>query len=244
METTFQKRRKYPRHRAPKGMRVAWKSSGRPSVSRAEAVGMGGVFLHTPNPLPVGSVIEVLFEFKTADIRARASVRDSVEGKGMGLEFVQMQPDDRSRLNQFLSQYANGAPDTNESSPAIPQKSRGVPAQKKGASQSDKRRSVRRCPFVASAEVTDPSSGTKLSVRVSELAVRGCYIDTLNPFPDGTLVTLRILKDEGVFETKAKVAYSHLSSGMGLIFTEMTPAQRSLLEDWLAAIITHLPPAA
>lgn len=240
METTLQKRRKYPRHRLPKGMRVAWRSGGRPAVSRAAVIGMGGVFLYTSNPLPVGSVIEVLFELKTGDIRARASVRDSVPGKGMGLEFIQMQTDDRSRLNQFLSQYAREEADLCESSPAAVQ-TRGVaPAQKKNPSKSERRRSVRRCPFVASAEVTDLESGTRLSARVSELAVRGCYVDTLNPFPEGVLVTLRIVKDEGVFETQAKVAYCHPSSGMGLTFTEMAPAQRSLLEDLLASVIAQI----
>lgn len=206
-------------------------------VSRADAAGMGGVFLHTSNPLPIGSVIEVLFELKTGDIRARASVRDSIPRKGMGLEFVQMQTDDRSRLNQFLSQYAREEADVSESSSAIDENRKNTSSQLKNQSQSDKRRSVRRCPFVASAEVTDLESGTRLSARISELAVRGCYIDMLNPFPEGTRVTLRILRDEAVFETKAKVAYSQAPSGMGLTFTEMAPAQRLTLEDWLAAVI-------
>lgn len=244
METTIQKRRKYPRHRPPKGVRVAWKSGGRPMVSRADVVGMGGLFLHTSNPVPVGSVIELLFDLKTGDIRARASVRDSILGKGMGLEFVQMQPDDRSRLNQFLSQYAGEAADIDESSSTITESRRAPPVKTKKNSQPDKRRSVRRCPFVASAEVTDLESGTRLSARISELAARGCYVDMLNPFPAGTLVTLRILKDEGVFETKAKVAYCHASSGMGLTFTEMSPAQRSILEDWLASVIIQRQPLA
>jgi hypothetical protein len=46
-----------------------------------------------------------------------------------------------------------------------------------------KRRSVRRCPLVASAEVTELGSGAQLKARTSELGLGGCYIDTLNPFP-------------------------------------------------------------
>jgi|SRR5579872_2042086 len=102
-----------------------------------------------------------------------------------------------------------------------------------------KQRAVRRCPFVASAEVTDLSSETPLSARTSELAVGGCYIETLNPFPEGTLVKLRIFRDQGVFEAKAKVVYYHSNSGMGLAFSEVLPDQRSLLEDWLAEIVTQ-----
>ena len=106
-------------------------------------------------------------------------------------------------------------------------------------SQPGKKRAVRRCQLVASAEVTELISGTRLSARISELGLGGCYIETLNPFPDGTQVQLRILRDQGVFETKAKVVYSQGNFGMGLAFIEMAPDQRSLLEDWLAEIVTQ-----
>jgi hypothetical protein len=105
-----------------------------------------------------------------------------------------------------------------------------------------KRRSVRRCPLVASAEVTEVGSRAQLSARTSELGLGGCYIDTLNPFPQGTLVQLRILRDNGLFETQAKVVYSDVRFGMGLAFTEMTADQRSLLESWLAELVTKLRP--
>lgn len=101
-----------------------------------------------------------------------------------------------------------------------------------------KQRAARRCPFVASAEVTDLSSDTRISARTSELSVGGCYIETLNPFAEGTVVKLRILRDQGVFEAKAKVVYCHRHSGMGLAFTETLPKpQRAILEDWLAEIV-------
>jgi hypothetical protein len=91
---------------------------------------------------------------------------------------------------------------------------------------------LRRCPLVASAEVTELGSGTLLSARISELGLGSCYVDALNPFPEGTLIGLRILRDQGVFETKAKVVYCDPRFGMGLAFTDVTPDQRSLLEAW------------
>ena len=110
--------------------------------------------------------------------------------------------------------------------------------------QAAKQRSVRRCPLVASAEVTELRSGTLLSARTSELGLGGCYVDALNPFPEGTLVGLRILRDQGVLETKAKVVYCDPRFGMGLAFTDMTPDQRSLLEAWLAEIVGQLRPVS
>jgi PilZ domain len=116
--------------------------------------------------------------------------------------------------------------------------------QRKKPSQPAKRRSVRRCPLVASAEVTELRSGALLSARTSELGLGGCYVDALNPFPEGTPVGLRILRDQGVFETKAKIVYCDPRFGMGLAFTEMTPDQRSVLEAWLAEIVSQLRPVS
>jgi hypothetical protein len=110
--------------------------------------------------------------------------------------------------------------------------------------QAAKRRAVRRCPLVASAEVTELSSGTLLSGRCSEVGLGGCYIDSLNPFPEGALVGLRILRDSGVFETKAKVVYCDPGFGMGLAFTDMARDQRSRLEAWLTEIVSQLRPVS
>ena len=107
-----------------------------------------------------------------------------------------------------------------------------------------KKRAVRRCSFVASVEVTDSRSGARLSARTSELGMGGCYVDALNPFPVGTLIDLRMLRDQGVFETKAKVVYSDPKFGMGVAFTEMTPQQKTILEAWLAEIVILLKPVS
>jgi hypothetical protein len=110
--------------------------------------------------------------------------------------------------------------------------------------QPAKQRSVRRCPLVAGVEVTELGTGALLSARTSEIGLGGCYVDALNPFPIGTLIGLRILRDQGVFETKAKVVYCDPSFGMGLAFTEMAPDQKSILEAWIAEIVSQLNPAS
>jgi hypothetical protein len=117
-------------------------------------------------------------------------------------------------------------------------------SQRDKPSRTGKRRSFLRCLLVASAEVTDLRTGALLSARISELGVGGCYVDALNPFPEGTLVSLRILRDHGVFETKAKVVYCDSRFGMGLAFLEMAADQRSRLEAWLAEIVSQLKPVS
>jgi hypothetical protein len=110
--------------------------------------------------------------------------------------------------------------------------------QKKKPLEPTNRRSVLRCPLVASAEVTDLHSGTRLSVRISELSVGGCYVDVLTPFPEGTLVKLRIIRDQGVFATNGKVVYTHENFGMGVAFTDLTFDQRSILEAWIVEFVS------
>jgi PilZ domain len=105
----------------------------------------------------------------------------------------------------------------------------------------EKRRAAKRCAMVASAEVIDLDTATRLSARTSELSIGGCYIDVLSPFPVGTVIQLQILRDQGTFEATGKVVYCDSTMGMGVAFTEITPEHRSLLEDWLAEIVKPAP---
>jgi hypothetical protein len=99
------------------------------------------------------------------------------------------------------------------------------------------KRAVKRCNVVASAEVVELGSDAKLSVRISELGLGGCYVDTLNPFPEGSLVRLKITRDDATFQTKARVAYAQSSFGMGIAFTEMSPDDKAILQKWIAELI-------
>jgi hypothetical protein len=100
-----------------------------------------------------------------------------------------------------------------------------------------KERAVKRVPFVASVEVVEASTGTKLVARTSEVGLGGCYVDALTPFGIGTAVALKIVRDKGAFHAKAKVVYSDATFGMGLKFEGLDPEQRSILENWVADIV-------
>jgi len=94
--------RRYPRVKAPKGLLIAWRATGRHTLSHAETVGLGGLFLYTHKPLAKGSMVDLIIDAHAEGIRARGIVRYILEGTGMGLEFVHMLPEDRMRLNRFL----------------------------------------------------------------------------------------------------------------------------------------------
>jgi hypothetical protein len=95
------------------------------------------------------------------------------------------------------------------------------------------RRGQHRQPFTASALVYEPKSETRLKARTTDLAPDGCFIDTLNPFAQGTMVKVRIDKGGTSFEAWAKIVYSLASMGMGLVFHFVEPEQLWVLHEWL-----------
>jgi len=100
--TTSAKSRRYARVGLPKGMIVAWEHSGIRRVSRVSVLALGGLFISTPNPVPAGEIIRIIFEIPGGDVRARAMVRDCQPNKGMGIEFTAMSQEARARLNQLM----------------------------------------------------------------------------------------------------------------------------------------------
>ena len=99
------------------------------------------------------------------------------------------------------------------------------------------RRRCPRCLFIACAEIHEESSGSRLSARVSDISVLGCYVDTINPLPGGTPVRVKIFNETQSFEAAATVAYSFTHLGMGLSFGEVPPISRDVLQAWLPAAV-------
>ncbi|HTQ60787.1 MAG TPA: PilZ domain-containing protein [Candidatus Solibacter sp.] len=94
-------------------------------------------------------------------------------------------------------------------------------------------RREQRFPFIASAELLEETSGSRMSTRISDLSRGGCYVDTINPLPGGALVRLRIYTETHSFETPATVVYSHANLGMGMKFREVQAKSEEVLRMWL-----------
>jgi hypothetical protein len=95
------------------------------------------------------------------------------------------------------------------------------------------RRLSPRFTFIASAEVLSEIVGTRTIARISDLSATGCYVDTINPLPHGTLVKVKIFTETNHFEAPATVVYAHTHLGMGLIFRELPPDSQTILQNWL-----------
>lgn len=90
-----------------------------------------------------------------------------------------------------------------------------------------------RFPFNASVEAIELQSHATLKGRISDLGFGGCYVDTMNPFAVGTLITILLTKEKTTFEAGARVMFSHAGMGMGVAFVSATPQQFQVLHNWL-----------
>ena len=95
-------RRRYPRAVAPEAVVVAWQSGTRRAVSHMESIGLGGLLLLTKHPVPIRSMVKVLMDLSSGEVRARAIVRRVMPTRGMAVEFIAMTQEDRARLNRAL----------------------------------------------------------------------------------------------------------------------------------------------
>jgi len=112
-----------------------------------------------------------------------------------------------------------------------------APAKPAGASLAPAgadRRTHPRYEFIAAGEVVAAESGARIETRVRDVSQQGCYVDTSDALPLGTVTGVRITKGAQLFEARARVVYSRAGKGMGLVFTEIEPERQRTLETWIA----------
>jgi PilZ domain len=100
---TGKSQRRHPRVPTPKGVWVAWQSENhKQSVSRVSDLNFGGLFIATPNPAPLGTVLTVLLSVPEGEIRGRSTVRNATT-EGMGVEFTEIAEPDQARLQALIT---------------------------------------------------------------------------------------------------------------------------------------------
>ena len=79
-------------------------------------ISRGGIFINTRSPLAVGSIVRLIVSLPDAAfpgrvIRAHPPDTDSDQVPGMGLEFVDIDEDKKSRLARFVDRLRAELPD-------------------------------------------------------------------------------------------------------------------------------------
>ena len=91
--------------------------------------------------------------------------------------------------------------------------------------------------FSAGAEIA-PENPPSAFVpgRVTELSLLGCFLETSASFEMQHRVLLKILHSGEYFEAPASVLYVK-PSGLGLVFREIKPHFRAILQKWVLAAL-------
>ena len=87
--------------------------------------------------------------------------------------------------------------------------------------------------FIASAELIEEKTDVRIATRVSELSLNGCYLDMMNPFPQETLVLVKIFAGDESFQAKSKIIYVQPNLGAGVVFLGIEAQPLAVLQRWL-----------
>lgn len=96
------------------------------------------------------------------------------------------------------------------------------------------RRRTPRYQFIADAELVEIESGAKSHVKTGDLSAGGCFLDTLNPLPEGSEIQVTITQANQRFLARGRVVFAFPSLGVGVVFTQVRSDQQIILEGWLA----------
>jgi hypothetical protein len=90
--------------------------------------------------------------------------------------------------------------------------------------------------FSAAAEVSLEGSAESLRARVTELSLRGCFLEIPGPFAERQQLQVKIFNASDFFKASAEVIYVR-KSGVGVLFGDMNPRFRQVLQKWTLAAL-------
>lgn len=93
---------------------------------------------------------------------------------------------------------------------------------------------AKRYSLIATVELTDLKSETRIKEQISDLSLFGCHVNTSKSWPPGTRVRIRITHGSAVFAALGRVAYVQPNVGMGIVFTSIEGNDQLTLEKWVA----------
>jgi hypothetical protein len=102
-----------------------------------------------------------------------------------------------------------------------------------GMPDNDPQRRHPRLPVSIDCQVEGASGHA--SLRVSELSLGGCYVDTRRQFGAGAPVTIRAAFPTGEAIFTGRVIYELAGHGFGVAFDELSDSTREHLENFLNA---------
>jgi hypothetical protein len=103
------------------------------------------------------------------------------------------------------------------------------------------RRKSPRFSTVGPVMLINVQSGAHALVRLMDLSVAGCHVESGERFSAGQKVKVRINRSDAVFEAQGLVARSDPGTGAGIVFEEIDPRYERAIQRWLVELNTKTP---
>jgi hypothetical protein len=84
-------------------------------------------------------------------------------------------------------------------------------------------------------------SGVHALVRLRDLSMAGCRVESGERFSAGQRVKVRINRSDAVFEAQGLVACADPGAGAGIVFEEIDPRYEKAIQRWLIELNTKTP---
>ena len=92
------------------------------------------------------------------------------------------------------------------------------------------------------AEIRQQGVESRIWARLTDISLGGCYLEIMSPLPVLTYISMVLTLEEQRLQAKGQVVVSHPHFGMGIQFIEQSPADRQMLESWIAALAPKVVP--
>ena len=221
MSDTTSNRRQSPRMRVfdadDVDVRVDLAGGQERKSGRLVDLGGGGAFLELDEGYPTGTRLSVRFQLvRLGEIDCRAIVRRDVEGKGIGIEFLDLEAPEQERLSALFAKATAAPPDNTSDRRQSPR------VRVYGADDVDV--------WVDGAEDQERRSG-----RLVDLSAGGASLELDDGYPTGTCLSVRFqLVRLGEISCRAIVRRDIEGKGVGIEFLDLEAPEQERLSALFA----------
>ena len=103
-------RRKFPRYKCSGSAELRRHGTEMAAWGKISDICQGGCYVELTSPLPVDTAVDVVLNVCDQTVRTRGIVRSNHPGFGMGVQFLETQPDHAALLSEVILRLAGGTP--------------------------------------------------------------------------------------------------------------------------------------
>jgi len=93
-----------------------------------------------------------------------------------------------------------------------------------------------RIAWIVEASLRCLAEDVNWKVRLTDISIGGCFVDTVVPLDPGSRVSLKLTDNAGVMEIPGKILYGQPYIGSAIAFEQLEESMRQRLEQAIAGV--------